>query len=617
MHSVIPPNFKERTERADDLVQWVRGYSRDRVNSRLIDERRTVPPHVILDFGNQGILGMQVPERYGGIGLSTVELMHVIQQLTSIDLTLGTFVGLNNWLGVWPVQEYASEGVKAELLPALASGRQLAAFAFTEPCAGSDARSIRTRADDCGNGLQKINGEKAWIGSGAWAGVTTVFVQQHDTEGRPCGISGYVVKSDSPGIYQGDEALTMGMRGMIQNSVKFNDVFVENDYSLGKPGFAMDIAQDVMMHARLGIAGLSLGAMKKCAHLMVRYAERRRISTGVLIDNPVTQYRLSDALCAITAIDTLVFTMGYLIDQGIDIPFEVYTACKSSGPEFLGQSIDHLTQLLGARGYIETNYAPQILRDARILRIFEGPTETMNMYLGGRILKGSAEFSQFMKEILFAGDIDTLLAERVAEIRHAMPDQKWLLQSQLAVKRWMQYKVGQLTTFAILMAFLKQPQSKNYGPQNAALERAFQWAQAHFNNVYVEACKGVPATIAMCDLTQLDLERHAILDEVGEVEQSIGDEDRAVDAFLKTQFIVPFGVESAETSVEEQNQKDDLSNNAVLEGLNAVSDQAVEKVEEVEPRTDFESSHELVHWLINWVANAVNLQTSALTQLMR
>ncbi|RYF57390.1 MAG: acyl-CoA dehydrogenase [Cytophagaceae bacterium] len=273
----------ESHQKAEELISWIRQYATTRINSRVMDERRTIAPNIILDLGNKGILGMQVPKRYGGLALSTVDLMRVIQQLTAIDMTLGTFVGLNNWLGIWPIQMYASEEVKQELLPRLAWGRELAAFAFTEPGAGSDARSIRTFAVPAGPQQQAISGEKSWIGSGAWAGVTTVFVQQLDDQQRPSGISGYVLKADTEGVSQGPEALTMGMRAMIQNTVKFNAARVEEKYLLGNKNVGMDIAQDIMMHARLGIAGLSLGGMKRCAQLMLRYARRRRISTGLLL----------------------------------------------------------------------------------------------------------------------------------------------------------------------------------------------------------------------------------------------------------------------------------------------------------------------------------------------
>ena len=137
-----------------------------------------------------------------------------------------------------------------------------------------------------------------------------------------------------------------------------------------------------MLYTRLAIGAMSVGGMKRCVQLMHRYATRRDIGTGLLLDNPVTLVRLSEIAAATTAFETLVARIAELLDDGYFVPAEAYVACKTSGPELLWKAADSLVQLLGGRGYIETNIASQILRDARVFRIFEGPTETLNMFLG-------------------------------------------------------------------------------------------------------------------------------------------------------------------------------------------------------------------------------------------
>ena len=129
-------------QRANDVIDWFRSYANERINSRLIDERRSIPPHIVLDFGNRGLLGMQVPENYGGLALTNRDIMRVIEQIAASDLTLATFVGGNNTLGIRPIQRYATQALKDELLPVLSSGREMAALAITEPGAGSNPRAI-------------------------------------------------------------------------------------------------------------------------------------------------------------------------------------------------------------------------------------------------------------------------------------------------------------------------------------------------------------------------------------------------------------------------------------------------------------------------------------------
>ncbi|MEO1593250.1 MAG: AMP-binding protein, partial [Cyanobacteria bacterium J06632_22] len=383
---------------ADTLIQWLRDYARTSINSRMMDERRCLSPAIVLDFGNQGLLGMQVPKRYGGLELNHRSTLRVLEQLGAIDPTLALFVGLNNVLGIRPILRSARAELKDRLLPQLATGRLLAAFALTEPAAGSHPLGILAKAVPTDNGLH-LSGQKIWSGSAAWAGVINVFVQQQDASGQPVGITGFAVEKGTPGLRQGPEALTMGMRGMVQNAVFLENVPVEAAQMLGTSGAGMVVAQDAMMYGRLAIAAASVGGMKRCAQLMLRYSQRRTISTGKLLENPVTLTRLDWVTSAIAALDSLVTVIAQRLDREQPVPEELYAVCKIVGPEFYWQTADDLVQCLGGRGYIETNMAPQILRDARILRIFEGPTEALAMYLGARVLCQPATLRNFFIEL--------------------------------------------------------------------------------------------------------------------------------------------------------------------------------------------------------------------------
>ncbi len=182
-------------QRADDLISWLRVYADKRIDSRLIDERRSIPPYIVLDFGNRGLLGMQVPEAYGGLALASHDAMRILQQMGAIDLTLACFVVGNNALGIRPIQFYADAGLREELLPGLAAGRELSSFALTEPGAGSNPRALQATAVPNGNGGWRLRGTKIWSGTSAWAGVINVFAQLPDDGG----ITGFVVRQGAPG----------------------------------------------------------------------------------------------------------------------------------------------------------------------------------------------------------------------------------------------------------------------------------------------------------------------------------------------------------------------------------------------------------------------------------
>ncbi|MEA5513945.1 AMP-binding protein [Nodularia sp. UHCC 0506] len=492
----------------DGLIEWLRVYARDHINSRLMDERRCISPHIVLDFGNKGLLGMQVPCCYGGLGLGYTDTIRIIQQLGAIDPTLALFVGLNNVLGVRPILLSGSESLKAELLPILATGRELAAFALTETGAGANPQAIQSQAISDGDGW-RLRGEKIWSGSAAWAGVINVFVK-HES-----GISGFVVRRGTPGLRQGAEALTMGMRGMVQNTVYLEDIPVTSAELLGEVGAGMNVAQDAMMYGRLAIAAACVGGMQRCVQLMWRYSGRRQIATGKLLDHPVVLYRLQELTNAITAVNSLVMRVGKLLDAGDNIPAEVYTACKISAPEFYWQAADLLVQTLGGRGYIESNIAPQILRDARILRIFEGPTETLCGFLGARVLKQGQTLQNFLCQTLGAVEVGQKLADAVEQISDRLRNH-----SNIKFQRWIYHQLGQLTTEAILWAVLDD-------------QSAIAWVKNRFHQQLQQILTFNPDNLLYLNSQNLENHLHQYTQSIGDIEQNLAGEEQQLDELLR------------------------------------------------------------------------------------
>jgi len=366
---------------AEPLLAWLRDYAERHLDTRLMDERRSLSPALVLDFGNRGLLGLQVPARWGGAGLSHAGFLRVVEQLAAIDATLGLFVGLNNVLGLRPLLCFGSEVQRERWLPQLAAGRVLAAFALTEPGAGSNPNALRASALPHGGGWL-LQGQKWWSGSAAWAGLTHVFVREQSADGRAVGISAFMLPRGRAGLRQGAEALTFGMRAMVQNAVHLDGVPVTGEDRLGAPGQGLAIAQDAMGYGRLTIAAACVGGMKRCAQLMLRYASRRQVAGGRLLDQPALRARLEDIGHGIGLLQALVARLAALADRGAELPEEVLAACKVLAPELYGQAADALMQALGGRGYMEPSGVPQMLRDARVLRIFEGPTEALAAHLG-------------------------------------------------------------------------------------------------------------------------------------------------------------------------------------------------------------------------------------------
>ncbi|MEM8777863.1 MAG: acyl-CoA dehydrogenase family protein, partial [Cyanobacteria bacterium P01_G01_bin.49] len=521
-----------------NLIQWLREYANEQINSRLIDERRCIPPSIVLDFGNQGLLGMQVPSEYGGLGLNHTDTMRIIEQLGAIDTTLSLFVGLNNILGIRPLLHFGSQSLKEELLPRLATGRELAAFALTEPGAGSNPQAIAASAISQSPDNWVLNGTKIWSGSAAWAGIINVFVQEQDNQGKFQGMSGFVIRKGTPGLRQGPEALTMGMRGMVQNTVYFENVAVNSSQRLGNLGDGMKVAQDAMMYGRLAIAAASVGGMKRCAQLWHRYSSRRTISTGRLLDNPLVLARLNGLTTAITTVEILVTTITQLLDQEKEVPIEAYTVCKVAAPEFYWQAADSLVQFLGGRGYIETNIAPQILRDARVLRIFEGPTETLTAFLGSRVIYQRQELKQFLCQTLRVPDVYQQLKESVQKIQDYYNSSRSPFSDAAKTRQWTAMQCGEVAMWGILLAAL---QSKALSTKAESLERAITWTQEHFQQKIAQAFSKNPDALIVTNAKKTS---EFIVDyetAIGDLEQTLAGEDRELDELLRKQADLEIG----------------------------------------------------------------------------
>ena len=388
-HRLNPDLQSKKTSSADrtaKLSASVRSFLERRTDRLLMDERRTLAPHVVLELGNRGVLGLEAPTRLGGAGLSQGEALKVITEIASVDLSIATFVGIHNALGLRPILKYGTPEQIDTWGRDAASGRILAGYAITEPGAGSNPTAITTTAQRQSDGSWLLNGTKNWIGNAAWSGVLTVVARTLEG-GTPTGVGAFLISSSAPGVRNGAEALTMGVRSIVQNVVHFDDVHVDSTAVLGRAGDGMKIAQDIMGYGRLGIAAMAVGGMRRAIWYARTYASNRRISTGLLFDNGVTLDRLDGWLSSLHGTADLVTALGRSLDQDEPITAEMTAACKIVASERLWGVVDGAMQILGARGYVENSLLPQLLRDARLFRVFEGPTETLAAHLGSRLLR--------------------------------------------------------------------------------------------------------------------------------------------------------------------------------------------------------------------------------------
>lgn len=379
------------------LVDWINNSLVSSYSSTLADERRCFTPNVWADMRNRGLFGLEISCQYGGLGFTLLEAAKIYQACAQHDLTLSLLVVLSNTLAAIPIKEYGSDEQKTKYLNDIANGNKLVSFALTEECAGSNPQAIQCSAQQTNEGWV-LNGNKIWIGLAAWADVITVFARCYDKDNSFLGIGAFLVEGDNTGLKQGLEAPTMGMKAIIQNEFILENAYVDSSALLGTPQLGMDIAKEAMEHTRLAIGAMSVGAAKQAFSLMYPHVQERVISTGKMVDNTNVQRMLSDSVHSLYVLEDLVQSIVSIKDSNVAIPSEISAIVKIIGAEFSWKVIDSSLQLLGGRGYIETNKIAQLMRDARVLRIFEGPTETLLHYVGSSLCHSPEKMMNFVRD---------------------------------------------------------------------------------------------------------------------------------------------------------------------------------------------------------------------------
>lgn len=586
--------------KAQEMIAWLREYNNTRLNSKLMDERRSLTPNVVLDFGNQGFLGMQIPKAYGGLGMSFVNSIQVFRQLSSIDLSLGMFVGINHSLGTRPIVNYAQQHLKNEILPQIATGRELAAFAFTEPAAGSNPRGIRSVGDVIGKNKWNINGQKEWIGLGTWSSTISTFVHLRDEQGKFMGITGFALRQGDKGLRMGPEALTMGVRNVIQNKIYLDDVVVSDDRLLGALGNGMEVAQDVMAHARFGIGCACLGALQKCAQLGLRYTQRRNISTGNLLQNPMTLSKLSRLTAIIPAAELLLFRIGALLDARFDVPEDAFNACKIILPELLWESIDDMAQLLGGRGFIEANIIPQMMRDARVLRIFEGPTETLKMHLGSQTIRDNSKIIRLIEVGLQAPETSARYQKALEEIRSVM-ERSTLFTTKTKNDQWFYLKIGEISAYAIMLAAMTGKGSEQW--KSAQNKRSLEWINITFDTCIENTLKESKFDPLIVSSDQITEQISAYTDVIGDLEQTLPGEEHVLDPFLRKQFSnAPKNNARTQTTIPASTAQN-LRKNTAVPSEYLIPDGPKKQHQET-----------IKQWITNWVISRLNLPQEMVNQ---
>ena len=368
------------TEEQRDFRRVIRDIVAARIAPRAaeVDATGEFPHDVRRLFAEQDLLGLPFDERYGGTGTGALTLCVAIEEVSRACASSGLILAVQD-LGTLPIRIAGSEALKDRVLPRFASGEWLAAFALSEPEAGSDPGAMRTRARRVEGGW-RLDGVKNWISNAGVAGAYTVFAVT-DPQAGAKGISVFLVEADSPGFEVAALEHKMGMRGSPTGQLVFEDVFVGDDAVIGEPGAGFRIAMQTLDHSRLGIAAQALGIAQGATDYAAAYA-RERVTFG----RPINQhqaigFKLADMETRCAAARELLYQAAARADRH-DAELGKYSAmaklfCSDAAMDVTVEAV----QVLGGYGYVTEYPVERMMRDAKLTQIYEGTNEIQRMVI--------------------------------------------------------------------------------------------------------------------------------------------------------------------------------------------------------------------------------------------
>ena len=374
----------------EQLQTTVRRFVRERLvplEAQVAREDR-IPAEVVQEMRELGLFGLTVPEAYGGLGLNTEEECQVVMELGWTSPAFRSVIGTNNGIGSQGLVMDGTDAQKEYWLPRMASGEVIGSFALTEPDAGSDAGSVRTRADRQGDGFV-INGRKRYITNAPHAQLFTVFARTDQDAPGSRGVSAFLVPADSKGLTLGKADKKMGQQGAHVCDVVFEDVFVPADALLGGEGALHKgflTAMKTLDRGRLHISALAVGCAQRLIEEATRYAAERQQFGQAIGEFQLVQAMLADSATEAYAARTMVLDAARRRDEGTDNE-ALASRSKLFATEMVGRVADRAVQIFGGAGYMEEYGIERFYRDVRLFRLYEGTSQIQQLIIAKALLK--------------------------------------------------------------------------------------------------------------------------------------------------------------------------------------------------------------------------------------
>ena len=375
--------FKEEHVMIRDMV---RNFSDGQIMplARSLDEEEKFPLELVQEMGRLGLMGMIVPQEYGGSGLDMVAFATAIIELARADASVAITMAAHNSLGTLPLLLFGNDDQKRSYLPKLASGEILGAFGLTEPEAGSDAGATKTRAIKSNNDYV-VNGGKIFITNAGKAGLLSFTAQVIDS-GNNIGIAAFIIPTDTPGLEIGKKEKKMGWKASDTRQIYFKDMKIPSSAMLGQPENGFKTFLKTLTSGRISIGALSVGTALGAYEKALRYSVERSAFNKPIHEFQSIGFKLADMATSIQASKLLVYHAAWLKDQGKGINKEAAMA-KLFASETAMNVTSEAIQIHGGYGYVKDYDVERYFRDAKILEIGEGTSEIQRLIISREIIK--------------------------------------------------------------------------------------------------------------------------------------------------------------------------------------------------------------------------------------
>lgn len=375
-------------ETLNQLLDTVSRFVRERLvpAEERVAEEDAIPADILQEMKDLGLFGLSIPEEYGGLGLTMEEEVLVAFEIGKTSPAFRSIFGTNNGIGAQGILIDGTEEQKRKYVPKLATGELIGSFCLTEPDVGSDAGSLKTRADRDGD-YYILNGTKRFITNGPEAGLYTVMARTDQSIKGAGGITAFIVEGDTPGLIRGKPDRKMGQKGAHTCDIIFENCRVPAANIIGlKEGQGFKTAMKVLDRGRLHISAVCTGVAERLIQDALNYAMERQQFGKPIAEHQLIQAMLADSKTEAYAARSMVLDAARKMDAGENVSTEA-ACCKLFCSEMVGRVADRAVQIHGGAGYIADYAVERFYRDVRLFRIYEGTTQIQQIVIARNMVR--------------------------------------------------------------------------------------------------------------------------------------------------------------------------------------------------------------------------------------